>query len=77
MKSDLSHRSEFTNATITYINAKLLKAKVGLEVLSDFAHKTLERRSPYKQLRALLVAADFAESNGARSKAVGLLDAAG
>jgi len=53
-----------------------LEAKVGLEVLGDLADEALERELADQELRRLLVAADFAEGDGAGAVAVGLLDAA-
>ena len=53
-----------------------LEAKVRLEVLGDLADEALEGELADKQLRGLLVAADLAESHGARAVTVGLLHAA-
>jgi len=54
-----------------------LEAEVGLEVLGDLAHETLERELADQELGGLLVAADLAESHGSRAVAVRLLHAAG
>ena len=54
-----------------------LEAEVGLEVLGNLAHKTLEGQFPDEQLCALLVTADLTESHGPRPVTVGLLDSSG
>ena len=54
-----------------------LEAEVGLEILCNLAHKTLEGQLPDEQLGALLVAADLTECHGARPVTVGLLDTSG
>jgi len=54
-----------------------LETKIGLEVLSDLTHKSLEGKLADQELGGLLVSADLAKSHGAGSVAVGLLDAAG
>ena len=53
-----------------------LKAQVGLEVLGNLAHQTLEGQLADEQLSRLLVAADLTQRDGARAVAVGLLHAA-
>ena len=54
-----------------------MKAEVGLEILSNLADKSLERRFSNEQVRALLVFPDFAKRHCTRAVAMGLLDAAG
>lgn len=54
-----------------------LEAEVGLEVLGDLAHQSLERQFADQQLRALLVATDLAEGDGTGTVTMRLLDAAG
>ena len=41
-----------------------LKPQIGLEILSDFSHQTLEGKLPYQQLSALLVLSNLTEGNG-------------
>jgi len=50
-----------------------LKPQVGLEILGDFANKTLEWGLTNKEVSTLLVFADFAESNSAWTISVRLL----
>ena len=45
-----------------------------LEVLSNFTNEALEGELANKEIRALLVLADFTESDGTRPEAVRLLD---
>ena len=54
-----------------------LESQVGLEVLGDLTDEALEWELADQELGGLLVAADLTESHGARTVAVGLLDAAG
>ena len=54
-----------------------LEPEVGLEVLGNLAHKTLEGQLPDQQFGALLVAADLTEGHGAGPVTVGLLHPAG
>jgi hypothetical protein len=58
-------------------DGRALETQVGFEVLRDLADEALERELADEQLRRLLVATDLAQSDGARSVAMGLLDAAG
>jgi len=58
-------------------NGSRLKPQIRLEILSDLPDETLERQLADQQLRRLLVSADFTQSDGSRSVAVRLLDAAG
>jgi hypothetical protein len=50
-----------------------LEAEVGLEVLRNLADETLEGELADEELRRLLVATDFTESDGTRPEAVRLL----
>eukprot|EP00968_Pinguiococcus_pyrenoidosus_P008691 scaffold639_cov304-Pinguiococcus_pyrenoidosus.AAC.14 len=54
-----------------------LEAQVGLEVLSDLTHETLEGQLADEQLGRLLVAADLTERHSSRTITVGLLHSAG
>ena len=54
-----------------------LEAEVVLELRSDLTDESLEGELSNEKLGALLEAADLAESDGAGSEAVGLLDAVG
>lgn len=54
-----------------------LEAQVCLDILCNLAHQALKRQLADQQLRALLVAADLAESDGAWTVAVRLLNASG
>ena len=54
-----------------------LESQIGLEVLGDFTHKTLEGQLADEKLGRLLVAADLAKSDGSGPVAVRLLDATG
>jgi hypothetical protein len=58
-------------------DGRALEAQVGLEVLGDFTHQTLEGQLADQQLSALLVATDLTEGDRAGTVAMGLLDAAG
>lgn len=58
-------------------HGRALEAQVGLEVLGDLTHQTLERQLADQQLGALLVATDLTESHRAGTVTVGLLHAAG
>jgi hypothetical protein len=55
-------------------NGGRLEAEVGLEVLRDLAHESLERQLADEQLRRLLVAANFPEGDRARAETVRLLN---
>ena len=57
-------------------DGRALEAQVRLEVLGNLADEALEGQLADEQLRALLVAADLAEGDGARAVAVGLSDSA-
>jgi hypothetical protein len=58
-------------------HGRALEAQVGLEVLGDLAHQTLEGQLADEELGALLVAADLAQGHRAGPVAMGLLHAAG
>jgi hypothetical protein len=58
-------------------DGRRLEAQVGLEVLSNLTHKTLERQLADEELGALLVATDLTESDGSGAETMGLLDTAG
>jgi len=51
-----------------------LEAEIGLEVLSDFTNKPLERKLSDKELSGFLVTPDLTESDGTRTESVRLLD---
>jgi len=53
-----------------------LEPEVGLEVLSDLPHQTLERQLANEELGGLLVAPDLPEGHGAGPVPVGLLHTA-
>jgi hypothetical protein len=53
-----------------------LEAEIRLEVLGDFTDEALEGELANKEIRTLLVLADFTESDGTRPEAVRLLDTA-
>ena len=54
-----------------------LETELGSVLRGDLADEALEGQLADEELGALLEAADLAESDGARSEAVGLLDAGG
>ena len=58
-------------------NSGALEAEIGLEVLGDFTHETLERQLADQQLCTLLVTTDLTESHSAGPVAMGLLHSAG
>jgi hypothetical protein len=58
-------------------DSRRLEAEIRLEVLSDFADETLEGELADEEIRALLILADFTESDGTRPEAMRLLDTAG
>ena len=58
-------------------NGRRLEAEIGLEVLGDFTDEPLEGELPDEELGALLVSADFTESDGSWSETMGLLDSSG
>ena len=54
-----------------------LESEIGLEVLRDFPHQTLEGQLADQQLGGFLVSADLAQGHRSGAVAMGLLDAAG
>jgi hypothetical protein len=52
------------------------KSETHLEILSDFANKTLEGELADEEFGGLLVATDFAERDRSRPETMGLLDTA-
>ncbi|RUS68588.1 hypothetical protein EGW08_023651, partial [Elysia chlorotica] len=54
-----------------------LETQIGLEVLSDLTHQTLERQLADEELSALLVTTDFSQSDGSWPVAVRFLHSAG
>merc|ERR1719402_1797863 len=52
-----------------------LEPQVGLKILSNFTHQSLEGKLPDQQFGRLLVTSNFPQSNRARPVSVGLLDA--
>ena len=57
-------------------HGRALEAQIGLEVLSDLAHQTLEGQLADEQLGGLLVAADLAQRDRAGAESVRLLHSA-
>ena len=51
-----------------------LEAEVGLEVLGDLTHETLEGQLPDEELSALLVTTDLTQGHGTGPVTVGFLD---
>lgn len=58
-------------------HGRALETQVGLEVLGDLTHETLERQLADEQFGTFLVATDLTESDGSGPVTMGLLDAAG
>ena len=58
-------------------DGRRLEAEVGLEVLGDLPHQTLERQLPNEQLGGLLVSPDLPESHCSGSEPVRFLHASG
>lgn len=58
-------------------HGRALEAQVSLEILSDFAHQTLERQLADEQFSGLLVATDLTKSHRSRPVAMRLLHATG
>ena len=54
-----------------------LEAQIGLEVLSDLTHKTLEWQLADEKLGGFLVTTDLTQSDGSGPVTVGLLDTSG
>ena len=55
-------------------DGRSLKAKIGLEILSNLANETLEGELADQQICGLLVATDLAKSDGSGAVTVGLFD---
>ena len=58
-------------------DGRALEAQVGLEVLGNLSHKSLEGQLADQKLSGFLVASDFAEGDGARAESVRALHASG
>ena len=54
-----------------------LETQIGLEILSDFSHKTLEGQLADQQLGGFLVTTDLTKSDCTRPVTMGLLDSTG
>jgi len=65
------------NGLLKSTDGGALEAKVGLEVLSNFAHQALERQLADQKLSGLLVPPNLTESDGTRLVTVRLLDTTG
>jgi hypothetical protein len=52
-----------------------LESEIGLEILSDLTHKSLERELADKELGGFLVSPYLTESHGTRAVSMGLLHA--
>ena len=57
-------------------NGRRLETQVRLKVRGDFSHQTLEWQLSNQEFRALLIATNLAQGDGAGAIAVGFLDAA-
>jgi hypothetical protein len=58
-------------------DSRRLEAEVSLEILGDFTNEALEGELPDEELGRLLVATNFAESDGSWTEPMGLLHASG
>jgi len=58
-------------------DGRALESQVGLEVLGDLTHKSLERKLADEELSGLLVTSDLTKSHSSRAVSVGLLDTTG
>ena len=58
-------------------DGRRLEAEVGLEILSDFTHQTLEGQLPDEELSRLLVTTNFTKSDGAWAVTMGLFNTSG
>jgi hypothetical protein len=69
-----------TKLTLTSLlerkDGRRLEAQVGLEVLGNLTHKTLERQLADEELGALLIATNLTESDGSGAETMRLLDTA-
>ena len=70
-----SHKVSLTGL-LKSSHSRALEAQVGLEVLGNLTHQTLEGELADKQLGRLLVATDFTESHGSGLVTVRLLHSA-
>merc|ERR1719351_729241 len=66
---EISHRSLLKSH-----HRRTLEPQVGLEVLCDLTHESLEGKFADQKLGRLLVPSDLSEGNCPRSVSVGLLD---
>ena len=58
-------------------DGRRLESKIGLEILGDLTHQTLEGQFPDQKLGALLVTTDFSQSDGTGPVPMWLLDTPG
>jgi hypothetical protein len=58
-------------------NGRSLESKIGLEILGDLTHQTLEWQLADQQVGGLLVTTDLTKSDGTWAVTVGLLDSSG
>ena len=58
-------------------HGRALETQVGLEILSDFSHKTLEGQLANQQLSRFLVTTDLTKSNCSRPVTMRFLDSTG
>jgi hypothetical protein len=58
-------------------DGRSLETEIGLEVLSDLTHETLEGELADEQVRRLLVTTDLTKSDGSGTVTVGLLHTSG
>ena len=58
-------------------DGRRLEPEIGLEVLSDFSHQSLEGQLPDEELCALLVTPDLSQGDGSWPVTVRFLDASG
>ena len=70
-KNKTKHMSDISK------KGKFRKTAANLEVLSNLTNETLEGEFPDEQLRGLLVATNFTESDGTGPETMGLLDTTG
>jgi hypothetical protein len=55
-------------------DGRSLESEIGLEVLGNLTHKSLERKLADKKLSGLLVTSDLTKSHSSGAVSVGLLD---
>ena len=65
-----------SRASISLVSPPEQKGTTNLEILSNLTNETLEGELADEQLRALLVATDFTESDGTGPETMGLLHTA-